>query len=230
MKDTLRDLAARAAYFIAWVLFTLGISGLKSPFNLKKLYAKAMAARYCEKKDRKFCELAFERLYFIDISQLLRKGEAPLVLSLILYDLERGDYALSATRTYAESGVLPTEFGVYTGRIDIERLIPHVAGLLKSLGGSSVDTLIAAWQLTAVRTRLIPPLEKLTDNLFVAAILAEMEKRGFVRRVDSRFELTESGVAIASEIKIPGEVSAMLSMKYVTPIFYVLLNAPPERI
>jgi hypothetical protein len=89
----------------------------------KKLYAKAMAARWCDKKDRKFCELAFYKLYNYDIAKYLRQNEVPLILSLALYDVERGDHLLTTVRAYVEKGVLSTELGILTGKIDMERML-----------------------------------------------------------------------------------------------------------
>jgi hypothetical protein len=89
----------------------------------KKLYAKAMAARWCDKKDRKFCELAFYKLYNYDIAKYLRQNEVPLILSLALYDVERGDHLLTTVRAYVEKSVLSTELGILTGKIDMERML-----------------------------------------------------------------------------------------------------------
>ena len=92
-----------------------------------------MAARWCDKEDRKFCELAFYKLYNYDIAKYLRQNEVTLILSLALYDVERGDHLLTIVGAYVEKGVLPTELGILTGKIDIERIIPTVAGIIKAV-------------------------------------------------------------------------------------------------
>jgi hypothetical protein len=146
----------------------------------KKLYAKAMAARWCDKKDRKFCELAFYKLYNYDIAKYLRQNEVPLILSLALYDVEHGDHLLTTVRTYVEKGVVPTELGILTGKIDIEQIIPTVAGILKAVGDVTPELLVAIWQIIASRSKTLPPLETIRDNVILNAVLSEMERRGYV--------------------------------------------------
>jgi hypothetical protein len=115
-----KELKTKIAYTIAWLLYTLRVKSNVTLPDVKRLYAKAMAAKWCDKKDRKFCELAFYKLYNYDIAKYLRQNEVPLILSLALYDVERGDHLLTTVRTYVEKGVLPIELGVLTGKINIE--------------------------------------------------------------------------------------------------------------
>jgi len=219
-----RELRAKIAYNIAWLLYTLGVrSNAKLP-EIKQLYAKAMAAKWCDKKDRKFCEVAFYKLYSYDIAKYLRPGEAPFILSLALYDVERGDAALTTARIYVEKGIMPAELGILTGKVDLERIIPIVAGLLKVVGEASSELLAAVWQIAASRSRLLPPLETIRDNVILGAILAEMEKRGYLTRDGEHYRLTDEGKAIATDVWIPPDVEKLKTLRYVTPAFYAVLN------
>jgi hypothetical protein len=137
-----------------------------------------MAVKWCDKKDRKFCEHAFYKLYNYNIAKYLRQNEVPLILSLALYDVERGDHLLTTVRAYVEKGVLPIELGVFTGKIDIQRIIPTVAGILKAVGDVTPELLVAIWQIIASRSKTLPPLQTLRDNVILNAVLSEMERRG----------------------------------------------------
>ena len=97
-----KELGTKIAYTIAWLLYTLRVKSNATLPDVKRLYAKAMAARWCDKEDRKFCELAFYKLFNYDIAKYLRQNEVPLILSLALYDVERGDHLLTTVRTYVE--------------------------------------------------------------------------------------------------------------------------------
>lgn len=57
-----KELKTKIAYTIAWLLYTLRVKGSATLPDVKRLYAKAMAAKWCDKKDRRFCELAFYKL------------------------------------------------------------------------------------------------------------------------------------------------------------------------
>jgi hypothetical protein len=95
-----------------------------------------------------------------------------------LYDVERGDHLLTTVRTYVERGILPIELGVLTGKIDIERIIPTVAGILKAVGDVTPELLVAIWQILASRNKTLPPLQTIRDNVILNAMLSEMERRG----------------------------------------------------
>ncbi len=219
-----RELKAKIAYKTAWLLYVLGVrSNVKLP-DIKQLYAKAMAAKWCDKKDKKFCELAFYKLYNYDIAKYLRPGEVSFILSLALYDVERGDVDLTTVRAYVEKGVMPAELGILTGKVDLERIIPIVAGLLKAVGEASPELLAAVWQIVANRSRFLPPLETIRDNVILGAILAEMEKRGYVTKDGERYRLTDEGKAIAADVWIPPDVEKLKTFRYVTPTFYAILN------
>jgi len=219
-----RELKAKIAYKTAWLLYVLGVrSNVKLP-DIKQLYAKAMAAKWCDKKDKKFCELAFYKLYNYDIAKYLRPGEVSFILSLALYDVERGDVDLTTVRAYVEKGVMPAELGILTGKVDLERIIPRVAGLLKAVGEASPELLAAVWQIAASRSIFLPPLETIRDNVILGAILAEMEKRGYVTKDGERYRLTDEGKAIAADVWIPPDVEKLKTFRYVTPTFYAILN------
>jgi hypothetical protein len=220
-----KELRTKIAYTIAWLLYTLGVKSIAKLPETKKLYAKAMAARWCDKEDRKFCELAFYKLYNYDIAKYLRQNEVPLILSLALYDVERGDHLLTTVRAYVEKGVLPTELGILTGKIDIERIIPTVAGILKAVGDVTPELLAAIWQIIASRSKTLPPLQTIRDNVILNTVLSEMERRGYVVKDGERYKLTDKGRTIAADVWIPLEVERLKSFKYVTPAFYVVLNA-----
>jgi hypothetical protein len=220
-----KELRTKIAYTIAWLLYTLGVKGNAKLPEIKQLYAKAMAARWCDKKDRKFCKLAFYKLYNYDIAKYLRQNEVPLILSLALYDVERGDHLLTTVRAYVEKGVLPTELGILTGKIYLEQIIPTVAGILKAVGDVTPGLLAAIWQIIASRSKTLPPLETIRDNVILNAVLSEMEKRGYVVKDGEQYKLTEKGRAIAAGVWIPLELEKLKSFKYVTPAFYVVLNA-----
>jgi hypothetical protein len=72
-----RELKAKIAYNIAWLLYVLRIRNIAKLPDMKQLYARAMAAKWCDKKDRRFCELAFYKLYNYDVAKYLRPGETP---------------------------------------------------------------------------------------------------------------------------------------------------------
>ncbi|ABL88792.1 hypothetical protein Pisl_1640 [Pyrobaculum islandicum DSM 4184] len=199
------ELKTKMAYQIAWLLYMLGVRNYKKLPPLKELYAKAMANKWCSKKDRKFCEIAFMKLYNYDIARYLNYGDVTLILTLALYDIDRGDYNLSTLRDYVERGVLPAEIAILTDRVEVESLIPIVAGILKTLGDTTPELLASVWQ-----------------------IVAAMEKRGYVMRDGDRYILTEDGKAIARDIALPQEVMKLKELKYVTPTFFTILNAPTE--
>lgn len=222
------ELKTKMAYQIAWLLYMLGVRNYKKLPPLKELYAKAMANKWCRKKDRKFCEIAFMKLYNYDIARYLNYGDVTLILTLALYDIDRGDYNLSTLRDYVERGVLPAEIAILTDRVEVESLIPIVAGILKTLGDTTPELLASVWQIVATRSRLLPPLEKILDNIIVQGVLAEMEKRGYVIRDGNKYILTEDGKAIARDIALPQEVMKLKELKYVTPTFFTILNAPTE--
>jgi len=225
-----RELKAKIAYNIAWLLYVLGIRNVAKLPDMKQLYARAMAAKWCDKKDRRFCELAFYKLYNYDVAKYLRPGEIPLILSLALYDVERGDVALTTVRSYVEKGVMPAELGILTGKVDLERIIPTVAGLLKAVGEASPDFLAAVWQMVASRSRLLPPLETVRDNVILGAILAEMEKRGYVTKEGERYRLTEEGKAVAADVWVPPDLERLKTLRYVTPAFYAVLNTSASSV
>ncbi len=220
-----KELRTKIAYTIAWLLYTLRVKGNATLPDVKRLYAKAMAAKWCDKKDRKFCELAFYKLYNYDIAKYLRQNEVPLILSLALYDVERGDHLLTTVKAYVEKGVLPIELGVLTGKIDIERIIPTVAGILKAVGDVTPELLAAIWQIIASRSKTLPPLETIRDNVILNAVLSEMERRGYVIKDGKQYKLTDKGRAIAADVQISLEVEKLKSFKYVNPAFYAVLNA-----
>jgi hypothetical protein len=222
------EMRSRVEYKVAWMLYTLGVGGLARLPDLKKLFAKAMAAKWCSRKDRKFCEEAFYRLYSYDIAKYLPHRDPVLLLSLALYDVERGDHNLTALKEYVERGALPAEFALLSGVEKMEHMFQIVAGFLKTLGEATPDLIAVAWHVTARRLRTVPAIEKVRENVVLQALLIEMEKRGYVKREGSRYMLTEEGEALALEIKIPPELIRLKEMKYVTPHFYALLNAGIE--
>ncbi|AET34247.1 hypothetical protein P186_2871 [Pyrobaculum ferrireducens] len=222
------EMRSRVEYKVAWMLYTLGVRGLARLPDLKKLFAKAMAAKWCSRKDRRFCEEAFYRLYSYDIAKYLPHRDPVLLLSLALYDVERGDHNLTALKEYVERGALPAEFALLSGVEKMEHMFQIVAGLLKTLGEATPDLIAVAWQVTARRLKTVPVIEKVRENVVLQALLVEMEKRGYVKREGPRYMLTEGGEALALEIKIPPEVVRLKEMKYVTPHFYALLNAGIE--
>jgi hypothetical protein len=99
-----------------------------------------------------------------------------------LYDVERGDHLLTIVRVYVEKGVLPIGLGVLTGKIDIERIIPTIAGILKAVGDVTPELLVAIWQIIASRSKTLPPLQTIRDNVILNAVLSEMERRGCSKR------------------------------------------------
>jgi hypothetical protein len=58
----IKELRTKIAYTIVWLLYTLRVKGSATLPDVKRLYAKAMAAKWCDKKDRRFSELAFYKL------------------------------------------------------------------------------------------------------------------------------------------------------------------------
>ncbi|MGC9050558.1 hypothetical protein [Pyrobaculum sp.] len=228
LGELLMDMRSRVEYKVAWMLYTLGVGGLARLPDLKKLFAKAMAAKWCSRKDRKFCEEAFYRLYSYDIAKYLPHRDPVLLLSLALYDVERGDHNLTTLKEYVERGALPAEFALLSGVEKMEHIFQIVAGLLKTLGEATPDLIAVAWYVTARRLRTVPAIEKVRENVILQALLVEMEKRGYVKREGPRYMLTEEGEALALEIKIPPEVVRLKEMKYVTPLFYALLNVGVE--
>ncbi|ACB39604.1 hypothetical protein [Pyrobaculum neutrophilum] len=230
MELLLAELKTKIEYQIAWLLYTIGVRSHKRLPALKELYAKAMAAKWCSKKDRKFCEAAFMRLYSYDIAKYLRQGEAAFILSLALYDVERGDHRLTTVVNYVERGVMPTEIAVFTNKIDIDSLVPTLAGIIKALGETSPELLASTWHIMATRTRLLPPLEKVLDNAVILGVLAEMEKKGYVMRDGNRYVLTEEGKLVARDVELPQDVARLKQLKYVTPAFFAILNTPVENL
>jgi hypothetical protein len=95
-----------------------------------------------------------------------------------LYDVERGDHLLTTVRAYVEKGVVPIELGVLTGKIDMERIIPTVAGILKAVGDVTPELIAAIRQIIASRNKTLPPLQTIRDNVILNAVLNEMERRG----------------------------------------------------
>jgi len=176
--DILLEFKTRIQYKLAWMLYSLGIGGIIKLPDIKQLYAKAMATKWCAKKDKRFCEEAFYKLYNYDIAKYLAKGEPVTVLSLALYDAERGDYTFSTLRDYAERGVMPAEFALFANVKEEERLIGIIAGILKALGDATPDLIATAWHIIAYRTKTVPLLEKVRENLVLLALLTEMEKKG----------------------------------------------------
>ncbi|WP_262373971.1 hypothetical protein [Pyrobaculum arsenaticum] len=153
-----------------------------------------------------------------------------MLLTVALYDVERGDPNMSTLKEYLRNKSLPAELALLTGGIDVERMIQIAAGILKKLGEGNLELIAATWQMTAVRTRTIPPLEKTRDNVILQAILAEMEKRGYVSRKGDTYTLTEDGQKIAPEIYVAPELETLKRMRFVTPSFYVLLNTKTKTL
>ena len=111
-----KELRTKIAYTIAWLLYTLGVKSVAKLPEIKNYTQRLWRLGGVIKKYRKFCELAFYKLYNYDIAKYLRQNEVPLILSLALYDVERGDHLLTTVRAYVEKGVLPTELGILTGK------------------------------------------------------------------------------------------------------------------
>lgn len=209
-------------------MWRLGIRGVTKLADLKALYAKAMATKWCPKKDQKFCQLAFYKLYNVDLIQYLTKGDPVVVLTLALYDVERGQYALPTVKSYTHSGTLHLEVAIFLGQIDVKATVPIICAILKELGEASLEEITAAWHITSIKTRALPPLEKTLDNVVVAGILSLMENEGYVKRIDGRYVLTDEGAAVAKPIRIPEEVKSLKSLRYVNPMFYAFIRYPPE--
>jgi superfamily II helicase len=89
---------------------------------------------------------------------------------------------------------------------------------------TSPELLVAIWQIIASRSKTLPPLETIRDNVILNAVLSEMERRGYVVKDGEQYKLTDKGRAIAADVWIPLEVGRLKSFKYVTPAFYVVLN------
>ncbi|MCY0890713.1 MULTISPECIES: hypothetical protein [Pyrobaculum] len=230
IAELILEARIRISYRIAWIMYLLNIRGDKSLPDIKRFYAKAMARRWCPKKDRAFCETAFYKLHSFDIARYLPHDDPVMLLTVALYDVERGDPNMSTLKEYLRNKSLPAELALLTGGIDVERMIQIAAGILKKLGEGNLELIAATWQMTAVRTRTIPPLEKTRDNVILQAILAEMEKRGYVSRKGDTYTLTEDGQKIAPEIYVAPELETLKRMRFVTPSFYVLLNTKTKTL
>ncbi|MEM1598097.1 MAG: hypothetical protein QXP31_10670 [Pyrobaculum sp.] len=224
----LLELKTKIQYYVAWLMWRLGVRGVVKLADLKTLYAKAMAAKWCPKKDQKFCQLAFYKLYNVDLSNYLTRGDPVVVLTLALYDVERGQHALPTVKNYVHSGVLPLEVTIFVGQKDVKTVIPVISAILKELGEATLEQITAAWHITSVKTRALPPLERILDNVVVAGILSQMENEGYVKRVGDRYVLTEEGASVAKPIQIPEEVKKLKSFKYVNSYFYAFIRYPPE--
>jgi superfamily II helicase len=101
---------------------------------------------------------------------------------------------------------------------------------LKAVGEASPDFLAAVWQMVASRSKLLPPLETVRDNVILGAILAEMEKRGYVTKDGERYRLTEEGKAVAADVWVPPDVERLKTLRYVTPAFYAVLNTSASSV